>query len=83
MIEFANKILEEFKEHKSCYELDKQWLLLYQLYLDGKIGNPYSKEDAAFKTFEILKKYNVTFIRHINEIFIKPPEDTAFVKEAI
>jgi hypothetical protein len=39
------------------YELDQYWILLYQLYLDDHIANPYVDEDS----FEILKNEGVTF----------------------
>ena len=39
------------------YEKDQYWLLLYQLYFDGKIPNPYDD-----KCFEVLKKEKVNFM---------------------
>jgi hypothetical protein len=40
------------------YELDQYWILLYQLFLDGRIGNPYVDENA----FELLRDEGVTFL---------------------
>lgn len=40
------------------YELDQNWLLLYELFLNNHIDNPYLTED----TFLILKKYEVSFL---------------------
>lgn len=40
------------------YELDQYWLLLYELYREGKITNPYADEDA----FDILKDNSVSFL---------------------
>jgi hypothetical protein len=40
------------------YEIDQHWLLLYQLYLDAQIQNPYPDEDG----FAILKNAGVSFI---------------------
>lgn len=40
------------------YELDQYWMLLYVLFQDGKIGNPYAGEDA----FEILRDNGVVFV---------------------
>lgn len=40
------------------YELDQYWLLLYELFRDGKIANPYADEDA----FDILKDSGVAFV---------------------
>lgn len=45
-------------DKKDLYELDAYWLLLYQLFLKGKIKNPYND-----KTFSILKKNKVSFIK--------------------
>jgi len=50
---FANAL-----NQKDLYELDVYWLLLYQLYLEGKIRNPY-KDD----TFNVLKQHNVSFVK--------------------
>ena len=44
-------------DNNDLYELDIYWLLLYQLYFKGKICNPYKD-----KTFDVLKKHNVSFI---------------------
>ena len=43
---------------KSDYEKDQYWLLLYQLYIDGKIKKIYKNDDA----FELLKTYKVNFL---------------------
>jgi hypothetical protein len=51
---FARKL-----DKTDLHELDNYWLLLYQLYLKGKIRNPYSNDD----TFKILKKHGVSFVR--------------------
>jgi hypothetical protein len=40
------------------YELDQYWMLLYQLFLDGLIPNPYPDEEA----FEVLKAEGVRFV---------------------
>jgi len=40
------------------YDLDQYWILLYQLFRDGKIQNPYPNEDV----FQILKEHGVTFV---------------------
>ena len=41
------------------YELDQYWMLLYELYADGKIQNPYKGEDA----FQIMSTAGVRFMR--------------------
>ncbi|MGS0753748.1 antiviral reverse transcriptase Drt4 [Roseateles sp. GG27B] len=40
------------------HELDRHWLLLYQLYFDGHIGNPYAGDTC----FEVLKGCGVRFM---------------------
>jgi len=45
-------------ENCTLYELDQNWILLYQLFLQEKIENPYVDDP----TFEILKKYDVQFV---------------------
>jgi hypothetical protein len=42
----------------SLYDLDQYWLLLYQLFFDGKIASPYPNEDA----FELMKSDGVNFL---------------------
>lgn len=44
--------------NSTLYELDQNWILLYQLYYAGKIETPYKDEPV----FEVLKKYDVQFI---------------------
>ncbi len=52
-------------ENCTLYELDQNWILLYQLFLQEKIENPYADDP----TFEILKKHDVQFIN--------PPKKTS------
>lgn len=51
--DFANSL-----DRSDLYELDQYWVLLYQLFFDGVIANPYANE----KCFEILKGEDVSFI---------------------
>ena len=68
----AMTILAEFSNHRrkvisftnrinktELYDLDNYWILLYQLYLKGRISNPYSND----ATFDILKNHNVSFVQ--------------------
>jgi hypothetical protein len=73
--EYANALIAKYSCISPPFELDKQWLLTYQLFLDGKIGNPYPKDDAGYKTFDVLKQNKVTFIRDIHQPVSQ--EDTA------
>lgn len=45
-------------ENSTLYELDQSWILLYQLFFHGRIGNPYVDD----RTFDILKEYDVQFL---------------------
>lgn len=51
--EYALRVIEK----ATLYELDQNWLLLYELFLHNHINNPYQAES----TFDILKKYDVSF----------------------
>ena len=53
-VAYANQVI------KNCtlYELDQNWILLYQLFFHEKIDNPYADDP----TFEILKKHDVQFL---------------------
>jgi hypothetical protein len=53
VVEFAKSL-----DSADLYELDQYWLLLYELYREGKIANPYADEDA----FEIMKDNGVSFL---------------------
>jgi len=54
VINFINSL-----DHSDRYELDQHWILLYQVYRDNKIQNPYPGDN----TFQILRNGNVTFLR--------------------
>lgn len=55
VVNFASKL-----DVDDLYGLDQYWPLLYQLFLDGKIANPY--KDGCF---EVLKAEGVTFLGEI------------------
>ena len=57
VIDFANSL-----DKKDLYAIDRYWLLLYQLFLDGRIFNPYQKSQADVKVFETMKANGVNFI---------------------
>lgn len=56
-IEFANNLASY-----NDYIKDEQWLLLYQLYFNNKIENPYPNDN----TFNILKTHDVNFMPDIH-----------------
>jgi len=53
VMSFARKI-----DKDDLYELDKNWLLLYQLFVENRLPNPYGDD----RTFEILKNGDVSFV---------------------
>lgn len=72
-IDFATEIIDQ----EDLYLIDRHWLLLYQLFLDGKITNPYSDRkayqnlgvkqqkqarDNDVAIFDNLKSANVSFV---------------------
>lgn len=52
--EYALRIIND----ATLYELDQNWLLLYELFLHDHIDDPYPTESA----FALLKKYDVSFL---------------------
>jgi len=56
-VERVTEYAKNLIDNTSLYVKDQNWLLLYRLYLMGKINDPYEDE----KTFEILREYEVDF----------------------
>lgn len=56
ILDWVNKL-----EKTNCYELDRYWLLLYQLYVDGKVAADMS---SIPESFEAMKDGSVTFVSH-------------------
>jgi len=63
VINFANDIIKNSDKDSDLYELDRYWLLLYELFRMEEINNPYGKNN----TFDILKNQNVSFMKLDNE----------------
>jgi len=57
VVDFCNKVIDK----KDNYEIDKYWLLLYQLFYQGKVANPYEDQEDQ-KVFNKLKERKVDFI---------------------
>ena len=57
VIDFCNGL-----DKSVLFLLDQYWLLLYQLFFDGKISNPYNDDKDKGEAFEILKHERVSFI---------------------
>lgn len=49
-------------DKSDLFLLDQYWLLLYQLFFDGKISNPYNDDNDGGEVFNILKNEGVSFI---------------------
>jgi hypothetical protein len=59
VLSFASSIIAGVVDEVDKYELDQYWLLLYELFLDGEIANPYRNENA----FAILAAGGVRFLQ--------------------
>ncbi|MDE2991004.1 MAG: RNA-directed DNA polymerase [Chloroflexota bacterium] len=57
VIDFANTI-----DRSDLYKLDQYWLLLYEVYRDDEITNPYGQED---RVFEVMKSAGISFTRPV------------------
>ena len=55
IVTFARKLAQKPDD---LYRLDQYWLLLYQLFLENKIANPY----GADASFDIMKAEGVSFV---------------------
>ncbi len=53
VIDYANTL-----DQSDSHQLDKYWILLYQLFFDDQIVNPYPSE----KCFEVLRENQVSFM---------------------
>lgn len=54
----------ELKANTYEYDIDKYWLLYYELFREGVISNPYpnmKRQSSARMSFEILKKNGISF----------------------
>ena len=50
--------------HEDLYEMDQYWLLLlYQLFKDGIISDPYSSGSSEGTSFSIMESEGVDFVR--------------------
>ncbi len=57
VIGFANSL-----DKQDFYEIDQYWLLLYQLFAEGVISDPYAATPSQDTAFSIMKSEGVTFI---------------------
>ncbi len=49
--------------HEDLYEMDQYWLLLYQLFKDGTISDPYRCGSSEGTSFSIMKSEGGDFVR--------------------
>ncbi|WP_174800872.1 antiviral reverse transcriptase Drt4 [Martelella limonii] len=60
--EWANRLKEKLTARQIVeYDLDQYWVVLYQMFLDGEIDNPYAAQEDI-KVFNCLKKEKVSFV---------------------
>ena len=78
--EHASELIRNHGEEPNCHELDRQWLLLYQVFREGGIENPYPASDPAAQCFEIMKKQGVNFLK-IGDGSVHPSQEPEMPRE--
>lgn len=68
VVDYASSLDQE-----DLHQLDRYWILLYQLFFDRRIDNPYPSE----KCFEVLRDKGVSFMLPNNGELLKAPENGA------
>lgn len=69
VVDYANSL-----DQNDIHQLDRYWVLLYQLFFDGRIANPYPAE----KCFDVLREKGVSFMLPNNGVLPQaPPEHEA------
>lgn len=67
---WAKALTLDLNEHRlSEYDIDRMWLVLYQLYRDGTIERPPYQENSDNKIFEKMKECGVSFVDWNHEDF--------------
>lgn len=63
--DWANLKIAHFAASEiDIYDIDRYWLVFYQLYFDGMIDEPPYTDDQDKKVFEVLKKAGLSFINY-------------------
>ena len=57
VIGFANSL-----DKQDLYEIDQYWLLLYQLFAEGVVSDPYAANPSQATPFSIMKSEGVSFV---------------------
>lgn len=74
-IDFCNNL-----DRSDLYLLDQYWLLLYQLFIDGKIPNPYEQDENAYNNHRIRKETSKDTLKREVQVFnILKSEKVSFV----
>ena len=69
--DWANALISKLaSEDIMEYDLDQYWIVLYQLFLDGEIKQPYTAQEDQ-KVFACLKKQDVSFVAYDHDM-LKP-----------
>ena len=71
VVAYANSL-----DRNDFYEMDKHWMLLYRLFLDGRFQPNVSEKDA----FEILKAADVSFVRSADKCLYADRSDVFDVR---
>lgn len=70
--QWANSMIDQFKTGDlQAYDIDRFWLLMYQLYFEGVISSPPYSDANDNKIFETLKSEGVSFINWEHEDFCR------------
>lgn len=73
IVDWAKDKIKSFKQHEiDVYDIDRYWLVFYQLYFDGAIPKPPYNDQADNEIFVLLKKENVSFIDFEHPDFTSP-----------
>lgn len=59
VLDFANSLVKGVLTEVDAYELDEYWLLLFELFAERQLANPYRTED----TFDVLLSHGVRFVK--------------------
>jgi len=73
LVAWSTNKIEDLKAGRiEEYDIDRYWLLFYQLFFDGIIKiAPYTAQEDN-KVFNILKANNVSFVNYDHEDLINP-----------
>lgn len=73
IIDWANKKIGSLKSGEiETYDIDRYWLVFYQLFLDDEIATPPYTTNEDKEVFKILKNYGVSFVNYDHPDIVDP-----------